>query len=126
MTEEQINELAIKHCNEVLCDVCENKTCTELIKCFHYRARRAGFYCGYEQATKKLQEKNDLQWHYLKNGDYPPLETDVLICIKLLNNDKAVKIGSFQQGGGLLIEGFICSVNAAVAWQALRELPTED
>ena len=62
MAEEQINDLAIKHCDEVLCSVCENRTCTELIKCFHYRARRAGFYCGYEQATKKQQEEiADLQ-----------------------------------------------------------------
>ena len=55
MTEEEINEKAEKHCNEVLCNAHEK--CNEVIKCRDWRSRRAGFYCGYEQATKELQEQ---------------------------------------------------------------------
>lgn len=65
-------------------------------------------------------------WHKVADGDLPPLGTDVFICIKLLNNTKTVKIGSFQQGGGLLIEGFIVSADAAVAWQPLTNLPAKE
>ena len=54
MTEEEINKKAEKHCNEVLCNAHEK--CNEVIKCRDWRSRRAGFYCGYEQATKELQE----------------------------------------------------------------------
>ena len=54
MTKEQINNLATKHCDEVLCSVCTNKTCIcTLIKCREWRDRRAGFYCGYEDCLIK-------------------------------------------------------------------------
>jgi hypothetical protein len=113
-------EEAEVHCNKVLCSVCENPTCTKNIKCREWRVRKAGFYCGAEFGYNKVKE-----WHYLKD-DYPTLGTDVLICIKLLNNDKTVKIGSFQQGGGLLIEGFIVSVDTVIAWQPLPNLPAKE
>ena len=51
---EGINEIACHHCNDVMCSVCENRTCdnTKLatLKCREWRDRRAGFYCGYMQA----------------------------------------------------------------------------
>lgn len=60
--DEAINEIACKHCDEVMCSVCENKTCDDThlatLKCREWRDRRAGFYCGYKQATKELQEEN--------------------------------------------------------------------
>lgn len=43
---------AEKHCNETLCSVCENPTCTEYLKCREWRDRRAGFYCGAEFGYK--------------------------------------------------------------------------
>ena len=57
---EEINEIACKHCDEIMCSVCENKTCDDThlatLKCREWRDRRAGFYCGYEQATRELAE----------------------------------------------------------------------
>ena len=44
---------AEKHCNETLCSVCENPTCTEHVKCREWRDRRAGFYCGAEFGFQK-------------------------------------------------------------------------
>ena len=56
MTEEEINKKAEKHCNEVLCNAHEK--CNEFIKCRDWRSRRAGFFCGYEQALKDLEKEN--------------------------------------------------------------------
>ena len=56
MSEEEINNLAEKHCNEVLCNAHEK--CHEVIKCRDWRSRRAGFFCGYEQAIKDMQQEN--------------------------------------------------------------------
>ena len=56
MTEEEINKKAEKHCNEVLCNAHEK--CNEVIKCRDWRSRRAGFFCGYEQALKDLEKEN--------------------------------------------------------------------
>ena len=56
MTEEEINEKAEKHCNEVLCNAHEK--CNEVIKCRDWRSRRAGFFCGYEQALKDFEKEN--------------------------------------------------------------------
>ncbi len=42
MKEEEINNLAEKHCNEVLCNAHEK--CYEVIKCRDWRTRRAGFF----------------------------------------------------------------------------------
>ena len=67
---EEINEIACKHCNEVLCSVCENKTCDDThlatLKCKEWRDRRAGFYCGYEQAYLAGYNKAN-EWHYVKD-----------------------------------------------------------
>ena len=56
MTEEEINKKAEKHCNEVLCNAHEK--CNEVIKCRDWRSRRAGFFCGYEQALKDFEKEN--------------------------------------------------------------------
>ena len=56
MTEEEINKKAEKHCNEVLCNAHEK--CNEFIKCRDWRSRRAGFFCGYEQALKDFEKEN--------------------------------------------------------------------
>jgi len=56
MTEEDINKKAEKHCNEVLCNAHEK--CNEVIKCRDWRSRRAGFFCGYEQALKDFEKEN--------------------------------------------------------------------
>jgi len=56
MTEEEIKKKAEKHCNEVLCNAHEK--CNEVIKCRDWRSRRAGFFCGYEQALKDLEKEN--------------------------------------------------------------------
>lgn len=57
---EAINEKACEHCNEVMCSVCEHKTCdnTHLVtlKCREWRDRRAGFYCGAEFGYNKANE----------------------------------------------------------------------
>ena len=57
MTEEEINKKAEKHCNEVLCN--EHEKCNEVIKCRDWRSRRAGFFCGYEQALKDFKKENE-------------------------------------------------------------------
>lgn len=68
---EEINEIACKHCDEVMCSVCENKTCDDThlatLKCREWRDRRAGFYCGYEQATRELAEENKKLKNTLKD-----------------------------------------------------------
>lgn len=56
MTEEEINKKAEKHCNEVLCNAHEK--CNEVIKCRDWRSRRAGYFCGYEQALKDFEKEN--------------------------------------------------------------------
>ena len=56
MTEEEINKKAEKHCNEVLCN--GHEKCNEVIKCRDWRSRRAGFFCGYEQALKDFEKEN--------------------------------------------------------------------
>lgn len=56
MTKEEINKKAEKHCNEVLCNAHEK--CNEFIKCRDWRSRRAGFFCGYEQALKDFEKEN--------------------------------------------------------------------
>ena len=56
MTEEEINKKAEKHCNEVLCNAHEK--CNAVIKCRDWRSRRAGFFCGFEQALKELEQEN--------------------------------------------------------------------
>ena len=56
MTEEEINKKAEKHCNEVLCKAHEK--CYEILKCRTWRSRRAGFFCGYEQALKDCEKEN--------------------------------------------------------------------
>ena len=56
MTDEEINKKAEKHCNEVLCNAHEK--CNEFIKCRDWRSRRAGFFCGYEQALKDVEKEN--------------------------------------------------------------------
>lgn len=52
---EKINEMACNFCNEIMCSVCERRTCdnTHLatLKCREWRDRRAGFYNGYTQAV---------------------------------------------------------------------------
>ena len=68
MTEEEINEKAEKHCNEVLCNAHEK--CYEFIKCRDWRSRRAGFFCGYEQALKDFEEENAELEEKLANADY--------------------------------------------------------
>ena len=57
MTEEDINKKAEKHCNEVLCNAHEK--CNEVIKCRDWRSRRAGFFCGYEQALNDFKKENE-------------------------------------------------------------------
>ena len=56
ITDEEINKKAEKHCNEVLCNAHEK--CYEFIKCRDWRSRRAGFFCGYEQALKDFEKEN--------------------------------------------------------------------
>ena len=63
ITDEEINKKAEKHCNEVLCNAHEK--CYEFIKCRDWRSRRAGFFCGYEQALKDFEKENA----ELKNRD---------------------------------------------------------
>ena len=60
MSEEEIKEEAGEHCNEVMCSVCENKTCdnTKLatLKCREWRDRCVGYYCGAEPREKRIKE----------------------------------------------------------------------
>ena len=56
MTSEEIRQEAEVHCNEVMCTVCENKTCTERIKCREWRDRCAGYYCGAEPRENKIAD----------------------------------------------------------------------
>ena len=56
MTSEEIRQEAEEHCNEVMCTVCENKTCTERIKCREWRDRCAGYYCGAESRENKIAD----------------------------------------------------------------------
>ena len=55
--EEEVNEKACVHCNEVMCSVCENKTCDDTrlktLKCREWRDRRAGYYCGFQDGFKE-------------------------------------------------------------------------
>ena len=94
-------------------------------------AFKDGYTKGYDDGYRSAMTNGNLvvrgsdEWHYLSKCEYPPLGTDVLVCIKLLTNNKAIKIGSFQSDGGLLIEGFICSTDAVIAWQPLPGLPME-
>ena len=69
MIEEEINKKAEKHCNEVLCNAHEK--CNEVIKCRDWRSRRAGFFCGYEQALKdfKIEKAKNLLKRMLKEFD---------------------------------------------------------
>ena len=67
MTEEEINNLAEKHCNEVLCNAHEK--CHEVIKCRDWRSRRAGFFCGYEQAVKDMEQENNKLLDVINNQD---------------------------------------------------------
>ena len=62
-----------KHCNDVLCSVCENPTCTEHLKCREWRDRRAGFYCGAEFGYNKANE-----WHKVSDK-LPPIGESVLL-----------------------------------------------
>ena len=56
MTSEEIRQEAEEHCNEVMCTVCENKTCTERkIKCREWRDRCAGYYCGAEPREEQIR-----------------------------------------------------------------------
>ena len=101
---------AEKHCNEILCSVCEKVTCAfEGIKCREWRDRRAGFYCGaefgYNKANEELEEKyketlcnsemnlNSVteqleelekanEWHYVKDGDLPKDFGYYLVALK--------------------------------------------
>ena len=60
-----------KHCNETLCSVCKNPTCTEHLKCREWRDRRAGFYCGvkfgYNKAKKQLTKAIFILKQYIVN-----------------------------------------------------------
>lgn len=56
MTKEELEKEAEKHCNEILCSVCENPTCTEQLRCREWRDRRAGYYCGAEPREKHIAE----------------------------------------------------------------------
>ena len=77
---EEINEKAGEHCNEVMCSVCEHKTCDDThlatLKCREWRDRRAGFYCGAEYGYNKAKE-----WHFVKDGDLPKEENLECLCI---------------------------------------------
>ena len=56
MNREEIRQEAEEHCNEVMCTVCENKTCTERIKCREWRDRCVGYYCGAESRENKIAD----------------------------------------------------------------------
>lgn len=72
--EEEVNEKACVHCNEVMCSVCENKTCDDThlntLKCREWRDRRAGYYCGFQDGFKEGCNKAN-EWHFVKDGDLP-------------------------------------------------------
>ena len=84
-TEEEINKKAEKHCNEVLCNAHEK--CNEVIKCRDWRSRRAGFYCGYEQATKELQDDKNKLLDVISNYEVKvaDLEKDLRITVNNCN-----------------------------------------
>ena len=67
---EEVNEKACVHCNEVMCSVCENKTCDDThlntLKCREWRDRRAGYYCGFQDGFKEGCNKAN-EWHYCKD-----------------------------------------------------------
>ena len=91
MTSEEIRQEAEVHCNEVMCTVCENKTCTERIKCREWRDRCAGYYCGAEPRENKIAdikancdlaiEGRDIKIKELEKKN-KKLESDFRICEK--------------------------------------------
>ena len=84
---------AEKHCNETLCSVCENPTCTEHLQCREWRDRRAGFYCGAEFGYNKANE-----WHYVKDGEYPKDNKPVLCILGEIDSDN-YEIGYYNDVG---------------------------
>ena len=73
MNREEIVKEAEEHCNEVMCTVCKNNTCTERkIKCREWRNRRAGYYCGAEPREKRiaeLEQENNKLLDVINNQD---------------------------------------------------------
>lgn len=75
---EEVNEKACVHCNEVMCSVCENKTCDDThlntLKCREWRDRRAGYYCGFQDGFKEGCDKaNEWRYHGIPHDNRPYL-----------------------------------------------------
>ena len=98
MFEIMFEKEAGKHSNEVLCSVCEHKTCDDThlvtLKCREWRDRRAGFYCGAEFGYNKANE-----WHYVKDGKYPTDDKKVLCILGDFENDN-LEVGYYSQVEG--------------------------
>ena len=117
MTEKEINKKAEKHCNEVLCN--GHEKCNEVIKCRDWRSRRAGFFCGYEQALKDKELKRS-RWHNLrKNPQDLPKEDGAVLVVDMDYGHPGYKVALFWKKDGAFTGHYLAKLDV-IAW---REIP---
>jgi len=110
---------SVYHCNEVFCSICENRTCTENVKCREWRDRRAGFYCGAEFGYNKANE-----WHYPSKGEYPIDKTEMLVYFKYADYEYPCKTFGFYNGHFWDTKRGDVSNKEVIAWKEIV-LPKE-
>lgn len=102
---------AVEHCNEVLCSICEKRSCSIFRKCKEWRDRRAGYYCGIESREKQIEEleetinklREQLSLRYFLEDKIEELKNEINKLIDVIN-EQDVKIADLEKENKHLTE----------------------